>query len=68
VLTSMVIQTHRLDCAKPRTMENDFASVESTEDGLVIHNSRYKTRTRPGEEVSAPTPNISVEAAYSRVF
>jgi hypothetical protein len=51
VLSEMVLQTHQLDVAKPGVTENDFAFVERTEDGLIIHNTRYKTRARPGEEV-----------------
>jgi hypothetical protein len=47
----MALQIHQLQAQKPRSVENDFTEVVDTHEGLVIHNSRYKTKVRPGSEV-----------------
>ena len=42
----------RRDLLKPRIQENDFSEVENKRDGgLTVHNSRFKTRIRPGRQV-----------------
>ncbi len=48
--------THRAmrrDLLKPRIQENDFSAVDRKRDGgLIVHNSRFKTRIRQSSQVN----------------
>ncbi|TFK48133.1 P-loop containing nucleoside triphosphate hydrolase protein [Heliocybe sulcata] len=49
-LADIVTERRQLKAAEPVRKQNDFATVQFTKDGVLLQNSRYKTRVRRGEK------------------
>jgi hypothetical protein len=55
VLGTVVLQAEQLRASKPTKVDNSFSHVEVTEEGLVIHDTRFKNRVRRSDTVTLMT-------------